>query len=228
MWDVTSGVMLWKLNSCWGDVCWQLYDCFLEPNAAYWFTRRALEPVHVQMNADTRTVCVVNSTSSIFGGSVRIRILGLDGESLYEDLRPVLTPPDSYSEFGAVPVPRLLQGEYFIRLELLTKEDAVVSDNIYWRYSQHPSFWQLMHIPAAELEAKTDWELHDGVWNGSVRLENKSRTVSFFRHLQLADENGNIIPFVDWSDNFITLFPGETCTVSVAAVSGTEPVLIME
>ncbi|MEG0889686.1 MAG: glycoside hydrolase family 2 TIM barrel-domain containing protein, partial [Bacteroides sp.] len=25
MWDITSGVMIWKLNSCWPDVCWQIY-----------------------------------------------------------------------------------------------------------------------------------------------------------------------------------------------------------
>lgn len=30
MWDITSGVMIWKINSCWPDVCWQIYDWYLQ------------------------------------------------------------------------------------------------------------------------------------------------------------------------------------------------------
>lgn len=231
MWDITSGVMLWKLNSCWGDVCWQLYDCFLEPNAAYWFSKKALEPLHVQMNADTRTLAVVNSTRSVFDGSVRVRLLGLDGSVLHEDSRKVSVNADSYGEFGEIPVPKLLAGEYFIRLELYSGEGACVSDNLYWRYAQHPSYWSLMHLPTVELGRNVQWQKSGSLWKATVTLENRSGTVSFFRHLQLADAvSGEVLPYAKWSDNFVTLFPGETrvLEVEVESVSEREPVLIIE
>lgn len=43
MWDITTGVMIWKINSCWPDVCWQMYDWYLTPNASYHFAKRAME-----------------------------------------------------------------------------------------------------------------------------------------------------------------------------------------
>ena len=41
MWDITTGIMIWKLNSCWPDVCWQIYDWYLSPNASYYFSKKA-------------------------------------------------------------------------------------------------------------------------------------------------------------------------------------------
>lgn len=231
MWDVTSGVMLWKLNSCWGDVCWQLYDCFREPTSAYWFTRRALEPLHVQMNADTRTVCVVNSKPLAFDGTVRVRLLDLRGVALYESEGPVSVASDSYGEFGTVPVPKLLAGEYFVRLELLDSNGSKVSDNLYWQYAQHPSFWSLMHLETVDLNPELSFRKNEGRLCGSVLLENRSDRVSFFRHLQLADSaTGEVLPDVDWSDNYITLFPGERMRLEFetdSCISG-NPVLMIE
>ncbi len=41
MWDITTGVMIWKINSCWPDVGWQLYDWYLQPNASYYFAKKS-------------------------------------------------------------------------------------------------------------------------------------------------------------------------------------------
>jgi hypothetical protein len=61
MWDITQGVMLWKLNSTWPSVLWQLYDWFLNPNAAYYYTKKALEPLHIQLNENNYTVSIINT-----------------------------------------------------------------------------------------------------------------------------------------------------------------------
>ncbi len=41
MWDITSGVMIWKLNATWPQVLWQIYDWFLNPNAAYYYHKES-------------------------------------------------------------------------------------------------------------------------------------------------------------------------------------------
>ena len=43
----------------------------------------------------------------------------------------------------------------------------------------------------------------------TVTLHNGSQGLSFFNHLELRC-NGEYISPVFWSDNFVTLFPGET------------------
>ncbi len=56
-----SGVVLWKTNSAWPSVMWQIYDYYLLPNAAFYFVRRAGEPVHPQLDRRDRTIWVVNN-----------------------------------------------------------------------------------------------------------------------------------------------------------------------
>ena len=46
LWDVTSGLTEWKINSAWPDVQWQIFDWFLKPMVSYYFIKRANEPVH--------------------------------------------------------------------------------------------------------------------------------------------------------------------------------------
>ncbi|MGQ9472180.1 MAG: glycoside hydrolase family 2 protein [Candidatus Aminicenantales bacterium] len=56
-----AGVILWKTNSAWPSVMWQLYDYYLQPNAAFYFARRAAEPIHPQLDLRDGTVWVVNN-----------------------------------------------------------------------------------------------------------------------------------------------------------------------
>ena len=77
----TGGVMLWKLNSAFPSVVWQIYDWYLEPNAGYYFMQRACEPVHVQLNLDDSTVAVVNRTYRSYRGTFRPCTGAGDGRS---------------------------------------------------------------------------------------------------------------------------------------------------
>ncbi|MCX7974502.1 MAG: hypothetical protein N3B16_08380 [Candidatus Aminicenantes bacterium] len=61
--DRVSGVILWKTNSAWPSVMWQLYDYYLRPNAAYYFTRRACQPLHPQLDLRDLTVWIINHRS---------------------------------------------------------------------------------------------------------------------------------------------------------------------
>lgn len=60
--DRVSGVILWKTNSAWPSVMWQLYDYYLRPNAAYYFVRRANEPLHPQLDLRDLSCWIINQT----------------------------------------------------------------------------------------------------------------------------------------------------------------------
>lgn len=65
----------------------------------------------------------------------------------------------------------------------------------------------------------------------TVRLKNESDRLSHFNHLTLQDTRGEEIHPVFWSDNFITLFPGDEkvvkARVAVSDAGGVTPVFVL-
>lgn len=210
MWDVTTGVMLWKLNACWPDVCWQLYDWYLEPNAAYWFARKAMEPVHIQYHANSHQVSVVNATGEpLQGVTARVRAFGNDLREHWSWSGPAEVPGESCRELVRVPY---LPGITAVRLLRLTLEDAegnLLSDNLYWHYTQHQNYAWLTTLPRVDILEGYALRTEGREAVLTVTLHNGSQGLSFFNHLELRC-NGEYISPVFWSDNFVTLFPGET------------------
>ncbi|MBP1675239.1 MAG: glycoside hydrolase family 2, sugar binding [Bacteroidetes bacterium] len=64
----SSGIIYWMYNSAWPKMYWQLYDYFFAPNGAFYGTRKACEPVHIQYCYDDRSIRVVNSNYNDFAG----------------------------------------------------------------------------------------------------------------------------------------------------------------
>ncbi|HIH98370.1 MAG TPA: hypothetical protein HA346_05125, partial [Thermoplasmata archaeon] len=57
----SSGIIYWMFNSAWPSLYWQLYDYYLMPNGAFYGTKEACNPLHVQYSYDDDSVWVVNS-----------------------------------------------------------------------------------------------------------------------------------------------------------------------
>jgi beta-galactosidase/beta-glucuronidase len=234
MWNITSGVMLWKLNSCWPDVGWQIYDWFLNPNAAYYFTKKAAEHIHIQMNANSRRLSVINATHAALRQlRIEAKIIDFDMKETWSFADTVSVEADCYNEY--VPIPKLISGTpiYFVKLILKDEKDSLLSDNLYWQCSQHEDFSSLVTLPKVTL-AKKIVKIDQGKevkW--TINLKNETNQLSFFNRLWLCNEatHEEVLPSF-WSDNFVTLFPGEekTLTVIVAKedIQGIQPVVEIE
>jgi hypothetical protein len=61
MWDITSSVTQWKINSCEPSIQWQPFDWYLKPMVSWYYLKKATEPLHIQMNLPDRTVSVINT-----------------------------------------------------------------------------------------------------------------------------------------------------------------------
>ena len=220
-WDITTGVMLWKLNSCWPDVAWQVYDWYLAPNAAYYFTRKAMEPVHVQLNANSERPAVINNTHRATGPLVLdISIHDFSMKRQWHRRDTVQVAPNSYVELQPVPKGGKLAAVYLVTLTLSDIDGREVSHNTYWRYSQHQNFYWLMHLPQGHLDRTVAVDRDGDEYVVTVELVCGPEGCAFFRHLTLSDTaDGPSVNPVFWSDNFVTLLPGErrTVTARVAA-----------
>ncbi|MEG1403205.1 glycoside hydrolase family 2 TIM barrel-domain containing protein [Bacteroides sp.] len=232
MWDITSGVMIWKLNSCWPDVCWQIYDWYLNPNAAYYFSKKAMEPVHIQLNANDFSISLINAShETLENVTVTAKVINNDMKVAWEHSQQVTVSKDCYKEITKVPQCGKYSYNYFVKLELRDKEGKLLSDNLYWFYSQHMDFFWFTSMEKPKLKEEVSVTKEEDEYVVSVCLKNESSGLSHFNHLTLQNARGQEISPVFWSDNFITLFPGEkkvvTARVAVSDAGEVAPTFVL-
>ena len=56
-----AGTHIWKINAAWPSVTQQVFDWYLRPNGGYYGMRSACRPLHVQHSVDDQTVQVVST-----------------------------------------------------------------------------------------------------------------------------------------------------------------------
>jgi len=234
MWDITTGIMIWKLNSCWPDVCWQIYDWYLSPNASYYFSKKAMEPIHIQMNANTNRISVINATHQEFKSVIaKARIIDYSMKECWAYTDTISVGADQYKELETVPQRGDLSAIYYIKLELEDLNRNLISENLYWRYSQHQNFYWLVNMPKVTLKQDLKLQKQEKEYQITLTLTNDSDKLSFFNHLMIQREKTKeVVNPVFWSDNFISLFPNETrtitATVSIEDLHGENPIIIIK
>ncbi|MCX6255789.1 MAG: glycoside hydrolase family 2 [Bacteroidia bacterium] len=221
MWTITSGVMLWKLNDCWPSVLWQLYDWFLCQNASYYFAQKAMEPVHIQMNANNFIVSVINTRHiNLDSLAIIATVVDFNMQTVWFGSEPVNIGADMYKELFSIPQGLQLTPVYFVKLELKRKDGSLLSENIYWLSSANkPDFSLLANLEPVALEMSASKEEKGKEYQIIVKLSNHTGKLSFFNRLVITrGESGEEVLPTFWDSNFITLFPGEEKTVRATIV----------
>ena len=215
MWDITTGVMIWKINSCWPDVGWQLYDWYLQPNASYYFAKKAMEPRHIQLNAHDFSVSVINSThAKLSGVRVKAQVRNIDMSTAWEYEGTVDVNAESYKEVVRIPRNGKYSYNYFVKLELEDAEGNLISDNVYWFYSQHSSLILLPELRKTALEYDYSVRKDGKEYVIDVTLHNSTDKPALMKRVSVTDDSGKDVAPVFWSDNYVTLFPSENKTLS--------------
>ncbi|WP_394835248.1 hypothetical protein LVJ94_52995 [Pendulispora rubella] len=217
----TTGVITWMSNPAQPSFVWQLYSHDLEPNASLFAVRKACESVHIQMNQNDFHVMVINDgTRAVPHLTAHVRVFNLDGTLKSESQTPVVARPSSATDAGAITWPAGLSPVHFVKVELRDAQGRVLSDNFYWRaLPEHPDdFTALDTLPVAALTMNIARHDAQGKLLLDVTLSNPTNTVALMAHVQLRNgrTNQRILP-VFYSDNYISLLPGETRTLTVEA-----------
>jgi exo-1,4-beta-D-glucosaminidase len=226
----SSGVIQWMLNNGWPSTIWHLYDYYHVPAGGYYGTKRACEPLHVQYSYDDRSVVIVNSTlQDAKGLTLKVETLGFDLKPAFAATMAVESKANSSQRVLAVPELPLITQTHFLRLTLADKSGREVSNNFYW-LSTKPDVLDF---------AKSDWAVTPqsafadmtalntlgpavlqvtpsefaGKRRMAVTITNKGKSLAFMVHLRLTDAKGNDLVPVLWSDNYVSLLPGETRTL---------------
>jgi exo-1,4-beta-D-glucosaminidase len=241
MWDITSGVMIWKLNASYPDFAWEMYDWFLNPNAGYYYVKKACEPLHIQMNANDHEVSVINTYHRpLHNATVEAIVYDSNLRVVWEHKAEINVGPDRYQEAFSVPQQSKITPVYFVRLQLRSQTGEVLSSNLYWESSGNPQGWssisnlldvekaksywdslaaspafsELSKLDNVKLDVSYKVEQTKGEYRVYVTVRNPTQGLSIMNRLAVIkrSDNEEVLPTF-WGDNFITLFPGEEKTI---------------
>jgi exo-1,4-beta-D-glucosaminidase len=238
----STGVIYWMLNNAWPSLHWHLYDYFLNPAGAYFGAKIANEPVHIQYAYDTNGILLVNHTLTRERGlQALIRVRNLDGSMAFERrLKDIDLEGNVAKQVATLPKLSGLSSTYFIELELDSAAGKSIGRNVYWLSTQpdeldwaHSTWYltpvsryadltSLQSLPAATCEVRATLRHEAGGEVASVTLTvpSSSKAMGLFQHVSIKRAAGGelMLPIL-WSDNDVTLWPGESVTLT-AQLSG--------
>lgn len=225
----TSGVLFWYHNSAIRHVGSMMWDWSLEPMASLYAAQNALEPIHIQFDYLKNTVSVVNDLyEPLKGLKAYAAIYNLKSRKIWEGSVRVDVDEDGVAcDVMKLDFPESLTQVHFIKLKLTDAAGKVISENFYWRSKDEyegkktltgpctSGFQSLASMPGTSLKTSLKTSRRDGRFIAEIRLSNKSSKIAFFNQIQFLDAAGSHVRPSFCTDNFFTLMPGETRTVTV-------------
>jgi glycosyl hydrolase family 2/Ig-like domain-containing protein len=221
----TTAVITWMSAPAQPSFVWQLYHYDLEPMSSYFGVMHASEMVHIQFNESSpdqpgggQLQVINNKPETLNDAIARVAVYNLDGTIAYEHDTKVNASPEAATNLGTIEFPPTLSAVHFIKLELHDKSGQMLSNNFYWRAQpDHPDdLTALSQTPMVALKATAVREGNQV----HVTLSNPTAHVALMAHLQLRRKSGERVLPVYYSDNYVSLVPGESETITIDAELG--------
>lgn len=235
-----TGVVQWMLNSPWPEFYWQLYDYYLMPTGAYYGTKKAAQPLTAIYNYFDHSVHLSNDApAGVKNIKAEVKLLDRHSKVIFEKSEVVSLGSNVSKQWLTVPELKGPQQVYFLDLKIKDEKGKVLADNFYWLATEkdqldwsqyfwfytpqkkYANFTGLNQLAPVKLQATKTIQLRDDEYEITVKLKNSSDKLAFFTELQLNDAETNkaILP-VFWSDNYVSLLPGEEKTLTVKCKKG--------
>lgn len=220
LWGDASGVLLWMSHPAWPSVEWQTYSWDYETFGSYYGSRKACEPVHVQMNLDDHDVVVLNTTTSPLADlMVTMTYHDLAGKKISaKTVRDVDVPANSRVDLFRAELDGI-KGNYMVRLVLSDRKGKVITVNDYMmRGEGTEDFTAFNSVGKAEIKARRLASKGQSVQR--FEITNTSRNIAMSLKFNLRNpETGEIILPAYFSDGYFHLLPGEKRTLEVRSAS---------
>ena len=220
LWGDASGVLLWMSHPAWPSVEWQTYSWDYETFGSYYGSRKACEPVHVQMNLDDHDVVVLNTTTSPLADlMVTMTYHDLAGKKISaKTVRDVDVPANSRVDLFRAELDGI-KGNFMVRLVLSDRKGKVITVNDYMmRGEGTEDFTAFNSVGKAEVKARRLSSKNQSVQR--FEITNTSRNIAMNLKFNLRNpETGEIILPAYFSDGYFHLLPGEKRTLEVRSAS---------
>lgn len=218
MWDWYTGTIIWKTQNPWTAMRGQMYDSYLDVNACLYGLRKGAEPLHIMMNPLDSMVTVVNNSFVVQRNvMVQATLYDMDGKQQQQiQAFTEVGPSISQRTFAVNDALKQLKAKNgaFVVLKLLNAGQKVLSENLYWMPGQDGNYTGLQDMKAANLKIGVRKTAKGKI---EVSLKNDpEHPVAFFNRIALINsKTGKRILPAFFSDNYLTVLPGEEKTIVV-------------
>jgi mannosylglycoprotein endo-beta-mannosidase len=218
MWDWYTGVIIWKTQNPWTAMRGQMYDYYLDPNACLYGLHKGSEALHVMYNPVNGVVMLANNTFEQHASMMLIvKACSIDGQEtlltqVFTDIGPT-TAKKCFSVKNSIDKLAAKEG-VFLDLELRDANQQLIDQNIYWLPDSKNNFSGLQRMQQSKLVTTTKY-LQPG--KVEITLTNDKQNVpAFFNRISLtgSETNNRLLP-VFYSDNYITVLPGEQKKITI-------------
>ncbi len=220
LWDWYTGILVWKTQNPWTSLRGQMYDWFLDVNASLYGMRKGCEPLHPFYNLVTKKVQMLNTSLIDYTGlRVHAAIYDRAGTMVWEKEAICDSPANTVEELFDVPQPSGLDGVYFLKLNLSGDSAPDIDPNIYWLTTQPKDYTTLAQLPRSRPSAHLVLSKEKNGYSAHLTLSADNR-ISFFNRIKVFDRsNGKRILPVHYSDNYVTLMPGDRRSIRLDIVT---------
>ena len=224
-----SGFLYWYHNSPIRQVCGRMWDWSLEPTAALYTAQNACEPLHPQFDYLKNTVSVVNDYYQSFENyRVTADVYDLNMNKLFTKSVTIDLPEAAVAnDIFKIEFPAKTTSIQFIKLRLFDAHNNQVGSNFYWRSSNTykgrnaltgpatAGFQDINKLDQTTIDVNYTTSVESGKHFITLDLKNTGKTLSFFTQIQWLDDKGRPVRPSFYSDNFMSLLPGESQSVTI-------------
>ncbi len=240
-WANHKVVMYWMLNSQWPSFYGNLIDYYLSPGGAYFGAKKGLLPLSIVFDAyatgdrSRANVIVFNQTQAdVQGLRARVRVYDLNGkiedDRSVEDIKVASNRSTQVMTLARYPKSSSV---FFVRCQLLDEAGKLVVDNTYWqsqtdddmgeasnddalrpKQAKWADMTALNTMPKVKLEVTAKRTTPEGEEMVEIQLHNPTSNIAFFERATVsAARDGNEILPIEYDDNYVTVYPGETVSL---------------
>ncbi|PQJ10650.1 glycosyl hydrolase [Flavipsychrobacter stenotrophus] len=214
MWDWYTGIIIWKTQNPWTAMKGQMYDYYVDPNACLYGTRTGSKQLHVMYDHINKLVLVANNH---FTPTEKMELIAkaytAAGDEIPLTSKYVQVAASSCKQqykFGKEIDSLAKQEGIFLYLSLTDSATNVpVDDNLYWLTDAKGNYPLLQKMPLAKLNASAR-QTDKGI---EVTIANPlGNPVAFFQRLTLIHASGERVLPAFYSDNYVSVLPGQEKT----------------
>ena len=189
------------------------------------------------------SVWVINSQYSATGALVATaQVYNLDASLVWSTNTTVSVEPDDAVNIFSVPTLKNVTSTYFLRLTLALPGGVVESTNVYWLSTlpdvldwkksnfyrtpckSYADFTALQTLTPVKLEVSPTVSLGDA----TISIINPTKSIAFAVRARLVNADGTDVAPIFWTDNYVTIWPGETVTLAATYEVSEMPKVVVE
>jgi exo-1,4-beta-D-glucosaminidase len=249
----STGLVQWKMNSAWPELIWQLYDTYLQPNGSFYGVRKACNPLHAIYRYGHDDIYLANEDlQDAEGLTVRIRIFDIHSKEIFSDQWTGDIASNVSKFIYKIPEIKSLTPVWFLCLNVFDRNNQEVDNSVYWLSKkkdildyeaskklewpyytptkQFADYTALDQLPKVKLGFNYQYTKDEQFGKASLTIKNPTEAIAFFNFLDVLDpETGLPVLPIYWSDNYVTLLPGEERTYEakffLSDFNGQKPVI---